>query len=262
MTPDAYQVLDDWGMPHPEIYDLETALGLPSSASPLYVRGRSGSSLSAFVPLQDLKRNAAHYRLLIERGDVVQIEKPVICIAGGCAVCSDQFTYIELVAGHLSGLLRERWCQVRLHLSRQDSLLERVPQAKMVQQTFTDTTTVPATRISDYVIERITRDIRQFVTQRDMPILYEFIVDQSLTLFFVDYKLYTKNVDFLPLFRNHRSDDEPAYFEIDSQPATQHPNGLASARISLQSHTRVAHVGNTAALSHFITYGLGVGFPH
>lgn len=259
MTPNAYSSLRTWGLPHPRLYDFEAILsGRPGRRESYFVRYRSGSALSTFVSTEELHLKANEYRAMIQNGQIIQIEESIQSVHGGCVLKTPKYTYIELGAGHLSGLLRQGWCQYRYHCAGERETMTRVEQFRMVKQSHDGNRIVPSLPLSDEALSSFAIRVAAAVDGLGGRTLFEFILDEQSQIFFVDYKEYPWTVDFSNIFANGRTTGCLLY-GADPQSAQRYEGSFDLSQLVNVNSNTVIHIGSHAALAHFVTYSLQSG---
>jgi hypothetical protein len=210
------------------------------------------------VTADELSTNLQSYRALAAKGELLQIEEGIMSTRGGCVVRTGDSTYIELVAGHLSGLLRHAWCQYRWlkSLSRINSLY--VSQCMMIKQHMEHNEIVPGVSLSTSFVDKVTKFVAEVLAVHVAPRLYEFIVDDSDSVYFVDYKPYPWALKFCPLFgHSARSADVLYGSRLEGRIGCIRKFNLATIQ-AVDSDTTLC-IDDKALLSHFVTYSLQKG---
>jgi hypothetical protein len=262
MDLEAYAKLDVLSLPRPKMYRLEELIRESSPDRFYYLRTQQGANLPQLVSSADLHLKADDFRRLTISREIIQIEEWIPSIVGGCVVTRGSLRYIELAAGHLSGLLLHGWCQIRRCIAENVRHTQFTEQKLMVEQTVKGKRIVPAARIGEDLAGKLITEIERLLAEITSGLLFEFIVDATAAIYFVDIKDYPWPVDFCPavsdqsaegiLYKDeslYRGDDQiyDGAFELEN---LRHVN----------RHT-IIRLGSYAVLSHFITYSLRKGVP-
>lgn len=260
MELNAYQKLQILSLPHPKVYELEELIEENLPEKWYYLRYHPGTTLPPYATSADLNQGVNDFRKLIMDQKLFQIEECIISQIGGCAVIHGSLRYIELVAGHLSGLLMHGWCQVRVCLNRKTRHTKFAEQKLMVDQAIQGNRIIQATPLKEGLVDKLIRSVERLVAKINSNLLLEFIVDAKHRIYFVDVIAYPWPVDFYSVV----SGDDTRRFVYKNESLSVKPYRIYGGSFELENlhqidtHT-VIHLGNHAALSHFITRNLRKG---
>ena len=251
MHPDTYPRLDELGIPRPLTFTVTELLAL-EGVELVLVRGAAGRGRPAFLTPAD----AAAW--ILASGDPNLLANEAIgSDSGGCAVKQAGGVYLELVDGHVSGLLRDGWCQYRAWATPQEFRLVRVTQQDAVDFASLEPAIRPARAIPEETIRQVLSQVRPHIDRLPLNTLTEFILTPDLQPLFVDLKPYHWAIRFALLFDDS---SEPWLYGETSDPISawiRCPRPSTDAE-SLTDATGIM-LDSGAALSHFVSYGLQAG---
>jgi len=245
-------------LPHPKTFTLDEMLQRSSPDSRFFVRYKEPTALPSFITPREASAYAGDLRELIADGKIQEIEEGIRSSNGGCVVQTPQFLYVEIVAGHLSGLLRRGWCQLRHYASPTKTATVRVAQFQMVEQCQRANRTVRSQELANTSIDSILESVKGHMLRQAGALLYEFIVDAQDTVFFVDYKQYEWSIDFSRLFHTS-TENSPYLLGRNDSHVKEYDGDFELQNLDRIDRESVIRIGNRAALSHFITYALQKG---
>ncbi len=263
MTSDAYQKLAKLGLPYPSISSLEDVLSestLPDDY--FFLRTKKTHNLPKYANKQYFVNNYERMLELIHNGILMQIEPGILSKYGGCVLNQSGYTYIELVIGHLSGLLLNGWCSQRSLFFDTEFKQTSINQAEMVEIDYQNHQIKKSRKIDRPQMEKLARNINHYMRNIDKYLL-EFIVDYNDNIFFVDYKDYVWQMDFEVIFDN-KAKEGNIYTGGDTVGFDESTSDLFTGRFMLESLDRVHPntilvLNNNALISHFVTYSLRNG---
>jgi hypothetical protein len=162
--------------------------------------------------------------------------------------------YVELVDGHVSGLLRDGWCNFRAWATSEELRLLRVTQQEAVDFATLEPALRPSRPIPEPTIRRVLSLMTQSLERLPPNTLTEFILTPDLQPLFVDLKSYRWPIRFERLFDDS---SEPWLYGERGDPIS---SWVGCPRPSTDAESLEAGTGVTldigAALSHFVSYGL------
>lgn len=252
MRPNAFAALRDLGLSHPYVYSRqEVSLSPPNTL--FYLRHLAPGLTSETLRREELTE------LLITSDSPdpsnIQIEEYVLSSFGGCAVVSAGGIYIELVLGHLSGLLRRADCHFRFFLSPTSTSYRSVPGKTLTLQSRADLHVQAAPQLPAQSFLPWAQQASSLLSAVPTSHLFEFIVSSTGRLLFVDFKEYPWQIKFDALLRGDPASLYEAKPQLRGTPrefeAALHLSNLPDSPEPL-----AITLGNHALLSHFITYAL------
>jgi hypothetical protein len=260
MEPNIYHKLEALSLPHPRVYQLEELIKEDSTEKLYYLRRHPQVDLPSFVTSAYLSQKANDFRKLLADGKIVQIEEFMMSILGGCVVTEGSYRYVELLAGHLSGLLLHGWCQVRAYVDQKMECTRFLEQNLMVEQTIQGYRTTRAVPIRRELVAHLVISVDSLSGHIKSPFLFEFMVDASNQIYFVDMKDYPWELDFYSLVLSHDEQD----FIYKQRPLNNSYEQIYEDSFDLRNLCRVnsnsvIRLGNQGGLSHFVTYSLKKG---
>jgi len=260
VTPDAYDQLARWGLPHPRLYaPLDVLSGqFALTEREVYVRRKDDPSASGFINVEDVCRNPTQFRVLLAQDRVAQIEAGIRSTLGGCLVTDEMDTYGEVCIGHLSGLLRRGWCAVRFRGNKTRYVRRAVTQPRMVVQKGPANSIVDATTLESSMETTVIHSVLEKSQSVPPRTLLEFIVSVDGEAYFVDYKAYPWEVRFGALL------EEAEVPVVIYGTQRKLPERVYRGTFELQALDRARRVSavsvaGRAVLSHFVTYLLREG---
>lgn len=246
MHPDAYRRLDEFGLPRPRAFSATELLALKDVPTVL-LRGGYGPGRPGFFSPRE-----AATRLLETGAKEMKADEAIVSDAGGCAVVQGTEFYMELVDGHLSGLLRDGWCNGRFWASKTESSIRKVEQEVAIDYSSLEPSHRRGADVTDALGTPLWPEIKRYCERLPRSTLVEFIVTPALTPVFVDLKPYPWNVDFKKLFSEEEwlyGDQATRVLQWEECPCTSE-----NTRPLRPDAGILLNAG--AALCHFITYGL------
>lgn len=270
MESGAYQQLEAFGLPHPPTITLEEAVADPSADNFYYLRFNTPGTYPSVLSSLEMANQERELWHLRTSGRLLQIEPLVVSQAGGCAFANDGEIYAELVIGHLSGLLLNGRCQLRLMISPSDTyILRRMRQSMMVAQSPPKMLDQQALSLETPVLFGLTCRALELLPRLPPKTLLEFIITDSGVVYFVDIKPHPWDLRYKRLFADSGS-QEPVYtrplFAGDCPSKEADSPNIYQGSLDLKLLDRVTSntiikLGDHALLSHFVTYSLRRGIP-
>jgi hypothetical protein len=259
MEEDAYHKLEKLSLPCPKIYLLDELVEEASENKYYYLRYRTKVDLPKFVSSRYLSEHLDLFRKLCIEGKLIQIEEGIVSVIGGCVVTMPSPRYLELVSGHLSGLLKNGWCFLRAYLYDTDWSKTLLQQKLMIEQRIEGTRVSPSAHIEQQVIDSLLSSVRQLLQKIELNYLFEFIVDDNNHIYFVDLKQYSWSIDYASLLEK-RKEGYPIYSR-NRVPVNErtYDGEFSLEKLDQIDASTIIRLKNNALLSHFITYSLRNG---
>lgn len=260
MQLNSYQRLDTLSLPHPNVYKLNELIEENSSQKWYYLRYLKKTTLPLYATSAELSRRANDFSELTTEQNLVQIEQCILSQIGGCVVTQGSLRYIELVVGHLSGLLLNGWCQVRVYLDGKTRHTRLANQDLMIDQKIQGNRVLQATRLKAELVDMLISSVEKLIVEINSNLFFEFIIDSKNQIYFVDTKEYPWKVDFYTVV----STNDAGSFIYKNEPQDVRPCRIYEGPFELENlnqidtHT-IIRLGNHAALSHFVTRSLRKG---
>lgn len=260
MERNAYHKLAALALPHPEIYSLDDLIKENSAEKFYYLRKKPETDVPQVVSSATLNQDSDLFRNLITTHKIAQIEEHIVSAFGGCLVTQGRSRYMELVLGHLSGLLMHAWHQVSAYMEGNTTCTKVIPQELMVRQVNGLKQTVPAISFEDGSTINLIRTIKGLIDQIGNNLLFEFIIDSKYRMYFVDLKDYPWLLDFRSLFSTN-CEKKLIYHKT---PTAFEPGQIYDGCFELKSldqinRNTIIRLRNRAVLCHFVTYSLRRG---
>ncbi len=260
MEKDAYQKLQELSLPFPATYQIEELIQEASPEKLYYLRYQPKMNLPKFVSSKYLSEQADFFRRLNVEQKIAQIEAGIVSVIGGCVVTRGSSRYVELVSGHLSGLLLNGWCYVRAYLSEGRWARKLVPQKLMVEQMIEGNRVSTAADMKGELIDSLLDSIENLLKRIESNYLFEFIVDSSNQVYFVDIKKYDWIIKYAPLIK--KREEESIIYENDtllSGAEKKYQGEFSLDKLDQVDASTIISLKNNALLSHFVTYSLRRG---
>jgi hypothetical protein len=260
MEKDAYHKLQELSLPFPATYQIEELIKEASPEKLYYLRYQPKMNLPKFVNSKYLSEQADFFRQLEAEQKIAQIEDGIVSVIGGCVVTTDSTRYVELVSGHLSGLLLHGWCYVRAYLSGAKWNRKLVPQKLMVEQLIEGNRISLAADIKEELIDTLLTSVKNLLRNIESNYLFEFIVDRNSQVYFVDIKRYEWMIDYAPLLET-RPEEHMIYKNDKFPPSVEkkYQGEFSLEKLEKIDASTVICLKDNALLSHFITYSLRRG---
>jgi hypothetical protein len=262
MEKDAYSKLNELSLPLPATFQIEDLIKEASPNNLYYLRYESDINLPRFVSSQYLSERAPLYRQLAEEKKITQIEEGVVSVIGGCVVTNNSGRYVEIVVGHLSGLLLNGWCYLRAYFEGGKWTRQLLPQKLMTEQLPEGDCVSPAIDLKEGEIERLLSSIENLLQHIQSNWLLEFIVDCDTRVYFVDIKAYSWRMNYASLFDATRSGTMVYKGEYSLRGTEMKYHGeFTLDNLNKVGGSTIICLEDHALLSHFVTYGLrrGIG---
>lgn len=262
----AYSILDTLGLKRPMTFDFDNLLGLNNSKI-YFVRTKKGTKLKNFIKASEFQHSKDLYLKLLKNQTIIQIEEGILSNKGGCAVVHGDAIYIELVLGHLSGLLLEGWLSLRTLNVKERFYSKIIPQSSMIEQTYEEYKKVKMCNFSSDVLGNISGAVTSQLSKVKSNLLFEFIVDFNNNIFFIDVKNFPYNINYINLFSSDKDNkllykkddtiaDDPEYIDkLDNI----YNGSFAIANESKIGSNSIISLNDYPLLSHFVTRGLSRG---
>ena len=261
MNLNAYAELDRVALPRPRVSDLEEVVDENSESVFYHVRYGTTRKGPTVITSAWAHRNRGLLHSLRASGDLLQLERAVLSSFGGCLLTAPRESYVELVIGHLSGLLLRGWCAARSLHGQTDRMIRSCQQPTMMEQQLPTIVEAAADEADRSVIDAILGRAHGYATAAPEGSLLEFIVDRDGAVLFVDIKEYPWALDLRCLVEDSLGDDRVVY----RQPGWQQRGRAAYVGpydLAAWEHARMyPHLvlGDHAMLCHFVTYSLRAG---
>ena len=260
MELNSYQKLETLSLPHPKVYKLEELIEENSPQRWYYLRYHQKTTLPLYATSAELNQRANDFRKFVTEQNLIQIEQCILSQIGGCAVTQGSRRYIELVAGHLSGLLLNGWCQIRVYLDGKTQHTRLENQDLMIDQEIQGNRALRATRLKAELVDKLINSAEKLVAAINSNLLFEFIVDSKNQICFVDTKDYPWLVDFYAVVSTNYAGGFVYKNESLGVKSCQIYEGSFELENLHQIDTStIIHLGSHAALSHFVTRSLRKG---
>lgn len=257
MEKDAFRRLKELSLPFPKTFQLEDLLKEASPDSLYFIRYRNETDLPKYVSSEYLSEHSSLFSRLMMEGKISQIANTIITQIGGCIVTRGAERYIELVAGHVSGLLLHGWCYARVYLCDNNAVTVLIPQMQMIEQLPYINRVAPASVIGSDLLSYLVSSCNTLLQGIDSKCLLEFIVSDEHQIYFVDIKDYKWQVNFAALVSEGK-ENRLIYGGRDRLDVLANVYdgdfGLNNLKVVNQSTT--IRLADHALLSHFITYSL------
>jgi hypothetical protein len=260
MEKDAYRKLKELSLPFPATYRIEELIKEGSPSKLYYIRYQPKMNLPKFVSSKYLSEQADFFRQLDAEQKIEQIEDGIVSIIGGCVVTRDSARYVELVSGHLSGLLLQGWCYVRAYLDGTKCDRKLVPQEMMIEQLIEGNRVSPVADMKEELIDALLTSVENLLKSIKSNYLFEFIVDRDNQVYFVDIKPYDWMIDYAPLVRIEQ-EGRMIYKNDKFLPSIEkkYEGEFSLDKLDEIDASTIICLRNNALLSHFVTYSLRRG---
>jgi hypothetical protein len=253
MREGAYETLDGYRLLRPRTLTYEEVCQLPPHVE-VMIRDGNGpgrpsicSADDAAAILRDLDRTSTE-----RTSNVVEA---AVSDAGGCVVTlPGGGVYVELVDGHLSGLLKEGWCGARALGTGHQVVVACVSQPFAIRFRSGYDERDKAIPLKETDVRERVEGLATALAHVPGGRLFEFIELNAGTIMYVDEKPYPWAHDYHALLGGPASADRAGPVVSPGHgTASQLPGGRTIARTSGNGRLRL---GDNALLSHFITYAL------
>jgi hypothetical protein len=260
MEKDAFKRLKELSLPFPKTFQLEQLIEEASSDNLYFLRYQQETDLPKYVSSEYLREHSIFFRRLVAEDQISQIAETVITTIGGCIVTRGTERYVELVSGHVSGLLSYGWCYARAYFGNSDTAIVLTPQMEMVEQVPGVNRIVPVKVIDSDMLNYLVRYCETLLRKIDSDYLLEFIVSDKHQVYFVDIKDYKWQIEFAALVTE--SKEERLLYRHNGKLdvlANVYDGSFSLNNLEAVNQSTTIRLADQALLSHFITYSLNKG---
>lgn len=260
MEKDAFRRLKELSLPFPKTYQIEQLIEKSSPDKLYFLRYQDKTDFPKYVNSDYLREHSILFRRLVSEGKISQIADAIVTLLGGCVVTRGADRYVELVSGHVSGLLSYGWCYTRAYLSNNDKAIVLIPQMQMIEQVPNVNRISPVKLISPDLVSYLIDSCEVLLQKIHSRYLLEFIVSTEHRVYFVDIKDYEWQIDFAALVEKTK-EERLLYQHSDNLDvlANIYDGSFSLNNLGAINQSTTIRLADHALLSHFITYSLKNG---